>query len=97
MDDVKLHKEGINRLGNVLVPNGSYGTILEKKLIPMFEEILKDHTSISTRDVIDQVGARLDDESSFNILVPQEQDTYVRARYHRWKLWKPAMDVLARA
>ena len=44
MDDVKLHKEGINRLGNVLVPNGSYGTILEKKLIPMFEQILKDRT-----------------------------------------------------
>src|SRR3972149_1660446 len=25
MDDAKLHKEGINRLGNVLVPNESYG------------------------------------------------------------------------
>src|SRR5437667_10834081 len=27
MDDVKLHRAGINRLGNVLVPNESYGII----------------------------------------------------------------------
>ena len=64
MDDVQLHEEGINRLGNVLVPNESYGIVLEKKLIPMFEEILKDRDSISTWELIDQVGARLQDESS---------------------------------
>jgi len=64
MDDAKLHREGVNRLGNVLVPNSSYGTILERKLQPMFREILKGRDSISTRELVDQVGARLDDESS---------------------------------
>jgi deoxyhypusine synthase len=64
MDDVKLHKEGVNRLGNVLVPNASYGTILERKLTPMFRDILKDRDSISTRELVDEVGARLDDEGS---------------------------------
>ena len=65
MDDAKLHHQGVNRLGNVLVPDSSYGLVLEKKLIPMFYEILKDRKSISTaRALIDEVGARLDDEDS---------------------------------
>ncbi|MDD1743434.1 MAG: deoxyhypusine synthase [Methanomassiliicoccales archaeon] len=64
MDDAKLHHEGVNRLGNVLVPDTSYGIVLEKKLIPMFYEILKDRESISTAELIDAVGARIDDESS---------------------------------
>ena len=33
MNDSKLHQEGLNRLGNVLVPNDSYGIIIEKKII----------------------------------------------------------------
>ncbi len=64
MDDVKLHKEGVNRLGNVLVPNESYGIILEKKLTPMFSDILKGKSAISTREVIDEVGARIKSEDS---------------------------------
>ena len=34
MDDVKLHQQGVNRLGNVLVPNASYGTVLEESSRP---------------------------------------------------------------
>jgi deoxyhypusine synthase len=64
MDDAKLHQEGVNRLGNVLVPNSSYGIVLERKLMPMFKEILKNRDSISTRELVDEVGARLDDEES---------------------------------
>ena len=32
MNDSKLHREGLNRLGNVLVPNDSYGIIIEQKI-----------------------------------------------------------------
>jgi deoxyhypusine synthase len=64
MDDVKLHQQGMNRLGNVLVPNSSYGVVLERKLTPMFKEILKGKSSISTRQLVDEVGARLHDEDS---------------------------------
>jgi len=64
MDDVKLHQQGMNRLGNVLVPNSSYGVVLERKLTPMFKEILKGKSSISTRQLVDEVGARLKDEDS---------------------------------
>ncbi|MCE5296550.1 MAG: deoxyhypusine synthase [Euryarchaeota archaeon] len=64
MDDAELRREGVNRLGNVLVPDESYGLVLEEKLIPIFEEILEGKTSVSTRDIIDGVGAHIDDESS---------------------------------
>ncbi|MHC1709475.1 MAG: deoxyhypusine synthase [Methanomassiliicoccales archaeon] len=64
MDDAELREEGVNRLGNVLVPDDSYGLILEEKLIPMFEEILAGRNAVSTREIIDQVGARLDNEDS---------------------------------
>lgn len=64
MDDVKLHQEEISRLGNVLVPNTSYGVILEEKLTPMFREIMSGRNSISTREIIDEVGARVDNEDS---------------------------------
>jgi deoxyhypusine synthase len=64
MDDAELRREGINRLGNILVPDDSYGLVLEERLIPMFEEILEGKNSISTRELIDQVGSRIDDESS---------------------------------
>jgi deoxyhypusine synthase len=37
MDDRQLHREGVNRLGNVLVPNTSYGEVLEAKLRPLLE------------------------------------------------------------
>jgi len=64
MDDAELREQGVNRLGNVLVPDECYGLVLEEHLIPMFEEILKGRDSISTREIIDEVGARLDDEGS---------------------------------
>ena len=64
MDDEKLRDNEISRLGNVLVPDECYGLILEEKLAPMFEEIFKDTLSLSTHEIIDQVGARLDNEDS---------------------------------
>ncbi len=64
MDDAKLRDNSISRLGNVLVPDDCYGIVLEDNLLPMFDEIFKDTTSMSTHEIIDQVGARLKDEDS---------------------------------
>ena len=64
MDDEKLRENEISRLGNVLVPDECYGLVLEEKVAPMFEEIFKDTLSLSTHEIIDQVGARLDNEDS---------------------------------
>jgi len=64
MDDAELREKGMNRLGNVVVPDESYGLLLEERLVPMFEEILAGRDSISTHELIDEVGARLDNEES---------------------------------
>ena len=34
LDDIALGREGLNRLGNVVIPNECYGEILEKVLLP---------------------------------------------------------------
>ncbi|HLC20470.1 MAG TPA: deoxyhypusine synthase [Candidatus Nanoarchaeia archaeon] len=64
MDDAKLRKKGINRLGNVLVPNDSYGIVLEKKLLPIIESIHQKQQILSTRELCYEIGKRLDDEDS---------------------------------
>ncbi|UCH90176.1 MAG: deoxyhypusine synthase, partial [Thermoplasmata archaeon] len=65
LDDVELHKEQINRLGNILVPHGSYGEILENKLQEMLEKLwVQGKSRFSTRDLIWEVGEQLDDENS---------------------------------
>jgi deoxyhypusine synthase len=64
LDDAKLHKEGINRLGNILVPNGSYGIILEKKMNPILEELVKQKNEWSGREIIQEFGKRLNDKNS---------------------------------
>src|SRR3990170_3250056 len=42
MNDTKLHEQGVNRLGNVLVPNESYGTIIEQKIQALLQELYKE-------------------------------------------------------
>ncbi|MEM7813697.1 MAG: deoxyhypusine synthase [Candidatus Aenigmatarchaeota archaeon] len=42
LDDRELRHQGVNRLGNVLVPNESYGEILEKKMIEFLELLAKE-------------------------------------------------------
>lgn len=64
LDDAKLHKSGINRLGNVLIPNDSYGIILEKKMNPVLEELVKQKNEWSGRELIYEFGKRLNDKSS---------------------------------
>ena len=69
MDDAKLRKKGINRLGNVLVPDSSYGTLIEKKTLAMLRDITKKTrkeeggpratSAFSTRDLLGEVGKRL--------------------------------------
>ena len=62
MDDNELHKRGINRLGNILIPNDSYGIILEKKLQPIYNEIYNDRMEISGYELIWEIGKRLENE-----------------------------------
>jgi deoxyhypusine synthase len=64
-DDAKLHEEGINRLGNIFVPNESYGTILEELMQPILDELWNTgKNSWAVSELISEFAKRLDDESS---------------------------------
>jgi len=64
LDDGELYKSGINRLGNILVPNESYGTILENKMKPILEELIKIKNEWSGRELIYEFGKRLNNKNS---------------------------------
>ena len=65
MNDSKLHQEGVNRLGNVLVPNDSYGIIIEKKIIGMLEDLYKEgKRELSTSRTCREIGLRCCNETS---------------------------------
>ncbi len=63
MDDIELHKKGVNRLGNVLIPNDSYGTIIEEKMQEILEAMIKEKNEWGTREICREIGKRLGEES----------------------------------
>jgi len=67
VSDVELRKKGINRIGNIFVPDDRY-IQLEKDLQPFFEDIHKMEKEtgklISPSDLIYELGKRVQDENS---------------------------------
>jgi deoxyhypusine synthase len=65
MDDKMLYDKGINRLGNVLVPNESYGQIIEEKMNILLEGLWNGGIrEFSTRELCWEIGKRICNESS---------------------------------
>ena len=66
MDDRELRDKEVNRLGNVLVPNESYGIVIEKKMLEFLKVIYENMTEeqkkngISTHELIWKIGELLD-------------------------------------
>ena len=96
MDDVALHRAGVNRLGNVLIPNESYGIVLEKKVQPMLRSLWDEgQRTLSTKDLLWELGRRTDSRESFlwwtwknriPIYVPAPFDGAVG--YQLWSFWQ---------
>jgi len=61
-DDSKLHQAGVNRLGNIYIPNECYGTILEEKMQPILKKISEKNNKWSTRDLIWEFGKHIEKE-----------------------------------
>lgn len=66
-DDVRLREEGVNRIGNILVPNDRY-IEFEKLMNAFFEKMLentaeKNHT-ISASEFVHELGKEVKDEDS---------------------------------
>jgi len=65
MNDTRLHKKNINRLGNVLVPNESYGIILEEKMQTLLQSLWKEGArEVSTSQLCREIGKRICNEGS---------------------------------
>jgi deoxyhypusine synthase len=65
MNDSKLHQEGVNRLGNVLVPNDSYGIVIEQKIQALLQELYAEgKKELSTTELNREIGLRCCDENS---------------------------------
>lgn len=60
MDDRELLEAGMHRLGNVLLPKESYGSLLEERLRPWFDDLyergLRDYTA---PELLREIGLRL--------------------------------------
>jgi deoxyhypusine synthase len=67
-DDWKLHKEGLNRVGNIIIPNEAY-IKLEKFLQPFFSKELEKQKKLgrllAPHEIIKDLGLSLDDQNSF--------------------------------
>jgi len=65
MNDSKLHEEGVNRLGNVLVPNDSYGIIIEEKIQALLQDLWKEgKREMSASQLVREIGKRCCNETS---------------------------------
>ena len=66
MDDIQLEKEGIHRLGNILVPRENYGPLIEQKVQKVLSEMYHDgEKEPSTRLLCERLGESLEhDENS---------------------------------
>ncbi|KAA0001810.1 MAG: deoxyhypusine synthase [Thermoplasmata archaeon] len=75
-DDGELHREGVNRLGNIFVPNESYGEIIEKKMREFFTGV---EGSFGTREIAWEIGKHLSEESFLYWAYKNEIPVYVPA------------------
>ena len=62
MDDTLLREEGVNRLGNVLVPDDSYGIPIERWLQPILEELYDKKKHWAPWEIWYELGLRILDE-----------------------------------
>ncbi len=64
LDDVRLHKKGINRLGNILIDNKNY-VQMEKKMQPLLKKLYSRNKVISGRELIEGISKSINDKHSF--------------------------------
>jgi len=65
MSDARLHGEEINRLGNILVPNESYGMIIEEKMRTLLQSLWqKGIKECSSRQLCLEIGKSICNDSS---------------------------------
>jgi len=103
MDDQKLRKEGINRLGNVLIPDDSYGIPIEKWLQPIISDLYEKNSRWAPWKIWRELGLRLAKEKrgsesflaicakkNIKVFVPGPTDGAVGSQL--WLFWQTHKD-----
>jgi len=98
MDDKELHKAGIHRLGNVLIPKESYGKIIEEKMRVWLKEIYSQKKDLATYEFCWEIGKRLKGDSilywawknQISVIIPGITDGAVG--YQMWQFWQDHKD-----
>jgi len=110
MDDEKLRDEGVNRLGNVLVPDDSYGIPIENWMRPILEDLYSKESRWPPWKIWHELGLRLAKEEkgsesflaecakkNIKVFVPGPTDGAVGSQL--WLFWQShkdfTLDVLA--
>ena len=62
-DDVELHEQGVNRVGNLRINNESYMKF-EDNLLPMLDKLYAKQKRWAVSDLLREIGLMLDDENS---------------------------------
>lgn len=63
-DDRELHQKGVNREGNIFIPNESYGIILEERIQPVLKRIYEEGKDWSTPELVWKFGEAIKDEKN---------------------------------
>ncbi len=99
-DDAKLHKEGVNRIGNILVPSSRY-ELLEEKMGKVFAEVSREKKIVSPSEIAKEIGKQVEDEGSIlrqahlrgiPVFSPGITDSAIGLQTYFWKQKKENMD-----
>ena len=99
-NDAKLHQEGVNRIGNILVPSSRY-ELLEQKMEKVFSEVSKEKNIVSPSEIAREMGKQIEAEGSFlkyayekNVPVfsPGITDSAIGLQTYFWKQKKENVD-----
>ena len=64
LDDKELHRKGMNRIGNIIVPTERY-VFLEKKLQPLFARLYRKNKATCPSEIAMELGRMTKDKNSF--------------------------------
>jgi len=103
MDDQQLREKGVNRLGNVLVPDDSYGIPIENWMQPILKDLYSKENRWVPWKIWHEFGLRLADESNgsesllaicakknIKVFVPGPTDGAVGSQL--WLFWQSHKD-----
>jgi deoxyhypusine synthase len=78
LDDADLHRRHLYRLGNLVIPEANYGTIIERKMRPILDGLWKAGTrGLSTVELCRAIGAAIPAKAGASSILRAAYDRHV--------------------